>query len=137
MFFLSFSSPPLPLSQLHGCVQAGTRAARLHQVSVWRHYTTCLLQQRPLRGPIICSTDEPEYIFGYVMCLHVLIISHNNVLLCLRHLQISAYRWGVDQSCHFLNVVLFLWVLFPCVEQIKGALCTPVEKPNDLISGTD
>lgn len=43
-----------------------------------------------------------------------------------------------DQLCHFFRSVFFgsSYSCFSWIEQIQGAVCTPVEKPNDLISGT-
>uniref|UniRef100_A0A8D2ZY11 Sidoreflexin n=1 Tax=Scophthalmus maximus TaxID=52904 RepID=A0A8D2ZY11_SCOMX len=68
--------------QLHGCVEAGARAERLHRVSVRRQSTTSLLQQRPLRlRALITVTSDCMYV--YVFIFHFVIIKLRNADLAL------------------------------------------------------
>lgn len=48
IILIVFFSLPVFLLQLHGSVEAGAGAERLHRVSVWRTSATRLLQQGPL-----------------------------------------------------------------------------------------
>lgn len=62
---------PVPSEMLNGCFEAGARAERLHQVSIWGQHTTRLLQQRPLRSRglirVFYSTHKTEF-----MCFNIM-----------------------------------------------------------------